>query len=305
MARVWPVALAIALAGAPARASDEAPVTDVHAFFSTLAQSSESSEMAIGLRQADLWLDSRLLRNTTVRIKLDLLGMPGGFARSTPWLKDAYVRSSWGDTALQVGRFKVPMVTQGLEPAASLATIRRPTFDEGRSGFGNVREPGVMISRRLGSPLLLEAGLFATFERDHVIGEAVAKLSVTPMEHLRLSMSRLQGVAGVSFGSRHRTGLDAELDIGPTKWSAEAIWGSDAERQRLGWLGLAKWRLSPAWEAVAEFVWWRPNNGIERNTTLGLNWAPRQHVRLLLNGVREEHAGVPEQVVLFSCQVGL
>jgi hypothetical protein len=315
MTRTFMVALGLLLATAgPAWASTpefltpagdlEAPY-QVHALIGTLAQPATDAEGALSLRHADVWLDSRLFGDSSLRIKLDLLGMPSAFSQDTPWLKDAYVRTSWNGLDIRVGQFKLPLVTHGLEPAATLATIRRPAFNDGGLGFGNDREPGVLVGGHLGEPIQIETGLFAAYEGDHPFGEAIVRLSVAPVEHLKLSVSHLQGVAGVVVGSQQRTGFDAEVEAGPVTLSAEAIMGTDAHGQRAGWLGLAEWHFTPAWEAVAEIASWRPGEEDERELTLGLNWAPGPRLRVMGNFVHESRPQGTEDLALVAWRMML
>lgn len=317
MTRILLAALTMLVAasmGAPAWANDrEAPVPasaqaspfQVHALIGTLAQPATRAEGALSLGHADVWLDGLFYGDSSVRIKLDLLGLPSAFSQESPWLKDAYIRTSWSGWDMQVGRFKVPLVTEGLEPAASLATIRRPVFNDASLGFGNVREPGLLISGHLGDPFQVESGLFAAYESDHAVGEAVVRLSMAPMEHLKLSVSHLEGIAGVTFGSRHRTGLDAEVEAGPMTLSAEAIVGADAEGERLGWLGLVEWHITPAWEMVAEVASWHPGTEDERELTLGLNWAPGPRLRLMGNYIHEDSLRATQDLALVAWHMQL
>lgn len=298
-------ALLVGLTAAPAWASDGMAPIEAHALLDTMAQPNQTPERALSLRHADVWLDGHPFDSTTVRIRLDLLGMPGGLAMGSSWLKDAYVRTTWNDTSLQVGRFKLPLVLEGLEATESLVTIRRPAFNDERLGFGNVREPGVMLRHRMSDSVTVEAGIFGALDAEQPLAEAVARLALRPADHLTISMSHLEGVAGVTVGSRHRTGLDAELEIGPTMWVAEAIYGQDALGQRFGWLGLAEWHLAPSWDAVAEFASWHPAGDEEQDLTLGVNWSPDDHVRLMANWVHEDHHQFEESLAIIAWRVTL
>ena len=312
MTRILLAALTMLVAasmGAPAWANDrEVPVPasaqaspfQVHALIGTLAQPAISAESALSLGHADMWVDGLLYGESSLRIKLDLLGLPSAFSEESHWLKDAYIRTNWSGWDIQVGRFKVPLVTEGLEPAASLATIRRPVFNDASLGFGNFREPGLLFSGHLGDPFLVETGLFANDESDHAVGEAVVRLSIAPMEHLKLSVSHLEGIAGVAFGSRQRTGLDVEVEAGPMSLGAEAIMGTDAQGEKFGWLGLAKWDITPAWEIVAEVASWRTGVEDEREFTWGLNWAPGPRLRLMGNYIHEDYPRATQDLALVA-----
>lgn len=309
MTKTLPFTLALILAlAAPAWAHEaeaptesEAPV-QVHALLEADARPDPAPEGLGGLGQADVWLDGRMAGDLAMRVRLDLLGLPGPFAKHPAWLKDAYVKRTWGDLTVQAGQFQVPLVTEGFEPMEAIATIRRAAFNEDRLRFGNVSEPGVLFSERLSDPVTLETGLFAGWEANHPLAEGVVRLAVTPSEHFRLSVSHLEGLAA---GPHHRTGVDAQVEAGPATVTAEAILGEDAAGRRLGWLGLVTWHLAPAWDAVAEVASWRPGEEEEREVTLGLNWHPDAHLQFMGNVIHQEHGHVAEDLAIMAWRVTL
>lgn len=211
----------------------------------------------------------------------------GAVSQSTSLLQDAHATLKLGGFSLDAGQFKLPLSREGFTQSSSkIETVERALFiSDGK--YGLVRDLGFMLSGPLVRGVSFHLGAFngagemqntPDTNDDKVVAGRVEVQ--TPVRGLSLGSSGAWGGEVSESNVRHdRLGGDVAFVRGPVTVRAEVMRGRDAAVERLGYYGLAAYRVGQL-ELVGRYDAWDRDtasetaaaDALERHYVAGVNY---------------------------------
>jgi hypothetical protein len=176
---------------------------------------------------------------------------------------------------LVIGQFKIPTTAEGLDSSGELLFPERARVAR---AFGDFREPGAMLTYRMG---MLKAWLAATngcrTNVDDVNGakDLHGRVEASVVDDLKLGAFTTAGDFG--FHRKGRWGGNARYTLDALTLRAEAVRANDFGAKSHGWTGEAAWSLGDRWMPVVRYEAFRAA-GLESDAqTIGVNYLRAGH----------------------------
>jgi hypothetical protein len=267
------------------------------------------------IRKADLRFSGDISTRVKWRVTLDLakqlnlFAPPGGIDQRGRPLHDAYITYQFDPNhRVDIGQLIVPLTNEGLIAGYEIETIERSMMIAERTrggGYGDVRETGVTARGTFtdAAGLQYQVGVYngvgelqnATDVNDAkaVIGRASVGIPGVPQ--LRFGASGAYEDGPDSLSVRRRLGFDGEWRSDALTLRAESMVGRDGVLRRLGYYGLAAYRISPSVDVAARFDSWDPDRdregtiavAMERQWVVGINKRIDERSRWSLNVIQQ------------------
>lgn len=182
-------------------------------------------------------------------------------------LQDAYLRFRRDGLRVDVGQFRLPVGLEGsLLSSSKLETVERALLSSAGK-LTQVRDVGAAARIDLPLELDLAIGVFNGLgeeqngtDRDDAKALAGRVGFRTPLTGLSVGVSGAWGGERGEAEARRRAGADAAFARGPLNVRGEVFRATDAGIRRLGYYGLAAYRVG-RWEGVVRYDVWDPDRG--------------------------------------------
>lgn len=190
-------------------------------------------------------------------------------------LQDAYLSLQMDRVRVDVGQFRIPLGYEGSVMSSSrLQTIERSLFASAGK-MTQVRDMGAAARVDLPAGVGVTVGVFNGLGEDQnktdtdAAKAVVGRFSYRPVDWLGLGVSGAWGGERGSAVARRRLGAEVVLEKGPVTARGELFRAMDGPVQRMGYYGLAAYRVG-RWEGVVRYDAWRPDLDAPARSGLGI-----------------------------------